>query len=202
MSQTVIDIINSRCSIRYFEEKEIPQEIIMKILEAGIRAPNAGGAQQWFFIVVKDKEVREKIHKLLIEAHLKYAKEILKPPLPDDKVSKWHKRMIEGMYKAPLYIVAYIDLRKRLYHEEFKDIEYLMAVESVAAAIENMILASWSLGIASVWLGVPVLMEEEFNTLLNPPENTKLVAIIALGYPKEKPRTRPRKPIEEVVKFI
>jgi len=200
--EPMIDIINSRCSIRYFEEKEIPENVIKEILKAGTRAPTAGGTEQWFFIVIKNSRVCKRIHELLIEAHLKYAREALKTPLPKNKINKWYERMLEGMYKAPLYIAVYIDLRKRLYNDKFKEVEFLMAVESAAAAIENIILAAWSMGLGSVWLGVPVLLEGAFNDILKPPENTKLIALIALGYPKEKPRIRPRKPLEEVVKIL
>ncbi|MEM4685539.1 MAG: nitroreductase family protein, partial [Sulfolobales archaeon] len=65
----VLTTILSRSSIRWFKQDEVSDHIINKILECGIRAPNAGGSEPWFFIVVKNYELRIKIHKLLLEAH-------------------------------------------------------------------------------------------------------------------------------------
>lgn len=198
----VLELLLSRVSIRFFEDKPIPDDVINKILEAGIRAPTAGGMQQWFFIVVKDPEKRKAIHRLLRDAHYLYATRVLSEPMSVNKVDKWMRLIERGMYYAPIYIAAYIDLRRRFCRDEYKGFEELMAVQSLAAAIENMIIAAYSMGLGAVWLGVPLLMEEEFNRILEPPSGCRLGAIIALGYPAEKPKLRPRKSLSEVVKVI
>ncbi|MDD5086761.1 MAG: nitroreductase family protein [Candidatus Nanoarchaeia archaeon] len=60
-----LDFINTRRSIRKYKQGEISEEQIKQILEAGMQAPSARNQQPWHFIVVKDKEIIEKI----IEAH-------------------------------------------------------------------------------------------------------------------------------------
>ena len=193
----------SRRSIRRFRHDPIPRELIEKILEAGIRAPTAGGGEQWFFIAITDEAKRREIHKLLVEAHKKYAAEVLRSPMPKEKIEKWFKRMEEeGMYYAPLYVAAYLDLRRRLYRDEYSELERLWAVHSVSAAIENMLLAAHALGLGAVWLGVPLLMKEEFDRVLQPPAGCELQGIIAIGYPAEEPRPRPRKNLSEVVQIM
>lgn len=188
-------VIGSRSSIRRFKQDPIPDEIVTKILWAGTRAPTAGGRENWYFIVVRDEVIRRKIHELLTEAHLKYAMDIVK--MSSEKVFKWRKLMEEGMYLAPTYIAVYMKVNDWL-----EGFEYLMDLQSAAAAIENMILAAWSFGIGSVWLGVPLLIEDKFNDVLKPPNGYRLISILALGYPAESVRTRPRKPLEAVTKFI
>jgi len=197
-----LDIVLTRRSIRIFKSDPIPDNVLMKILESGIRAPTAGGDQQWFFIVVKDEEKRLAIHRLLLEAHKRYAIEVLRNPIPKEKIEKWLHRIREGMYLAPIYIAAYIDLRERLYRDEFYELEKLWAIQSLSAAIENMILSAHSMGLGSVWLGVPLLMRKEFDGILQPPSGCELQALIALGYPAEEPKLRSRKSLSEVVKFI
>lgn len=173
----------------------------MKILEAAVRAPTASAGEQWFFIVVTSDEKRKRIHELLKKAHEVYATRVLREPYSPDTVAKWMKRIDEGMYSAPVYIAAYLDLRKRLYRDEYSEYEKLMAVQSLSAALENMVIAAWSMGLGSVWLGVPLLIREEFDRVLEPPEGCELQAILALGYPAETPKPRRRKPPEEVSKF-
>lgn len=56
----IFEAISNRRSIRKYEDREIEDEKINKILEAGRLAPSAGNRQEWKFIVVKDKETRKK----------------------------------------------------------------------------------------------------------------------------------------------
>jgi len=197
----VAEAIRTRASVRFFRDDPIPEDVVREVLEAGIRAPNAGGAEQWFFVVVESEERRDRIHELLLEAHLEYFKH-RREPLPKEKLEKLASRIREGMYRAPLYVAAYVDLRRRTMEEEFSEVEWMMALESVSAAIENMILAAWSRGVGSVWLGVPVLMEDAFDEVLKPPPGTRLVAMVAFGYPAVPVSPRGRRPLEEVVTRI
>ena len=196
------EIVSSRVSIRLFKPDSVPDDVLLEIIKSGINAPSAGNGKQWFFIIVKDAEKRKAIHKLLLNAHRLYAEKVLRDPMPREKVDKWMKRIIQGMYLAPVYIAAYIDLRDRLYKDEFYDLEKMWAIQSISAAIENMLLTAQALGLGGVWLGVPLLMRKEFDKILQPPNNCELQAIIALGYPAEKPKKRPRKPIESVIKIL
>lgn len=59
----VFEAIQKRYSCRSYIEKDIQKEIILKILEAARLAPSAGNIQPWYFIVVNDKEKKEKIAK-------------------------------------------------------------------------------------------------------------------------------------------
>jgi nitroreductase len=65
-----------------------------------------------------------------------------------------------------------------------------------------MITTAWSMEVGSVWLGVPLLLREEFDKILNPPHGCELQAIIALGYPDEPTRKRRRKPVMEVMTVV
>jgi len=197
--EELLNVILSRRSIRRFKPDPVPDDLVEKILEAGIRAPTAGGCEQWLFIVVKSEEKRRRIHELLLEAHRKYAVEVT--GMPFDKVEKWMTRIREGMYFAPLYIAAYLDLRRRCFTEAYRDYEKLEALKSLSAAVENIILTAHAFGLGAVWLGVPVLMADEFNRVLEPPPGAELHSIIALGYPAEEPRPRPRRPLSEVVLY-
>lgn len=200
--EAVLDVIRSRASVRLFKSEPVPMDIIMRVLEAGVRAPTAGGGEQWFFVVVTSEEKRRRIHSLLRRAHELYATRVLREPLPEAKVRRWLQRIDEGQYYAPVYVAGYVDMRRRLCSEEYVGVERLWAHHSVAAALENMVLAAWGLGLGAVWLGVPLLMVEEFNRVLEPPEGLELVGVLALGYPAEDVKPRPRRPLSEVVKVL
>ncbi|MCS7098303.1 MAG: nitroreductase family protein [Candidatus Methanomethyliaceae archaeon] len=186
-----IEAINTRATVREFLEIPLKEEEKKIILESAIRAPNAGGNEQWFFIAVESKEKIEGLYKLIIEAQRAYYTEMMKTPLPKDILEDWESRVESGLYKAPFYVAVLKDMRTRYYNNS--EVEDRWAEQSVAAAIENMILAAHSLGIGSCWFGVSLLREEKFVEFFKLDRNLKLVAIIAFGYPKKKSLPKQRK---------
>jgi len=196
------EIVGSRASVRRFKPDPVPDDAIEKILWAATRAPTAGGRENWFFVVVKSEEARREVHRLLIEAHLRYAERVAR--MPPERVERWRRAMEGGMYLAPIYIAFYTDLGKLTSggSRDVNDPEFLMEIQSVAAAMENAVLAAWSLGLGSVWLGVPLLLEEEFNRVLKPPPGYKLMGMLAVGYPAEEVKPRSRKPVESVSTLV
>jgi len=70
---SLLDVILSRRSIRKYENKEIPQEILQQILESGRWAPSAINRQPFRFVVVKDREIMKDLCDNLITRFVKYA---------------------------------------------------------------------------------------------------------------------------------
>ena len=66
----VYDAIMARRSVRAYEDKPIPDDILLKVLEAGRAAPSAINAQPWHFIVVKDASKREVLSKRMFTRFL------------------------------------------------------------------------------------------------------------------------------------
>jgi nitroreductase/SAM-dependent methyltransferase len=67
------DIIKERRTIRAFDEKEVPKEVILDIIDAGSWAPSACNKQRWEFVIIEDKEVKKRLIK---EANFTYLKKI------------------------------------------------------------------------------------------------------------------------------
>ncbi len=70
---TLIDAVLSRRSIRNFEKKDIPKEVLYQILEAGRLAPSAANKQPWHFIVVTDEVIKRELSKGLFSRFIKDA---------------------------------------------------------------------------------------------------------------------------------
>ena len=69
----------------------------------------------------------------------------------------------------------------------------------LAIAIENMALVSWDLGMGSCWVGA--FNEQSVKELLGVPESLRVVSLLTLGYPDEKPRPKNRKPLSEILHY-
>ncbi|MEM3365841.1 MAG: nitroreductase family protein [Candidatus Methanomethyliaceae archaeon] len=198
----LLEAINTRAMVREFIDQPLKEEEKQLILESAIRAPTAGGNEQWYFIAVESKEYLEKLHNLLVDAQRLYFTKILKIPWSIDQIEKWKKKVEAGLYKAPFYVAVFTDLRSRFYMKA--DVEERWAEQSAAAAIENMLLAAHSMGIGGCWFGVPLLMEDKFYDLFKvKKEEMRLVAVLAFGYPKQKQPPRQRKKgLKEVVRSL
>jgi nitroreductase len=73
------------------------------------------------------------------------------------------------------------------------------AVVDATIAMQNMVIAAWSLGIGSCWIGA--CNEKKVKELLKIPEKWKLVALLTFGYPAEQPKQRKKKPFEKIFSF-
>lgn len=170
----LFEAIAKRRSVRQFDkDKPVGDEIVKKILEAGISAPSAGNGQCWRFYVVRDSKIK---HRLALEAG--------------------HQLFIDH---APVAIVACADLQlsEERYGERGRK---TYSLQDTAAAIENMLLAATALGFASCWVGA--FDESIAAQILALPKHVRPVAMLPIGVPTEAEHRAPkRKKIEEVAEF-
>ena len=158
-----LDVILNRRSIRRYENKEIPKEVLDQILEAGRHSPSAVNRQPYRFVVVTDSKLKKEAKGLL-------------------------SRFLE---KAPVVVVGCANHKSLLTGK--------WAIIDTTIALENMVLAAWSLGVGSCWIGS--FNEQKIKELLNIPKDWKVVALVTLGYPAETPKPRKKKPTDELFGF-
>ncbi len=161
---SLVDVIISRRSIRKYEKRNVPEDVMNKILEAGRQAPSAGNAQPWHFIVVTDPKVKEKLSQ----------------------------RIWSTFIKDSAFTVVGCGYVGDEYGRKWSTVD-------TAIALQNMVIAAWSLGVGSCWVGA--FQEEEVKRLLGIPDEWKVVAMVAFGYPAEKPGTKTKKPLNEIVSY-
>jgi len=168
--ENVSSVIKNRRSVRKYSKKEVSNELIIEILESAGYAPSCGNHQPWEFIVIKDSKTK----KDLIEAAYNQ----------------------DWMLEAPVFIVACINnrLAGAVYGERGLR---LYGVQSVGAAIENILLIARSLGLGSCWVGA--FSEIRVAAILQCPDYVRPCAIITIGYPAEEPTMPPRQPMDEYV---
>jgi nitroreductase len=161
---SLIDAILTRRSIRRYETKDIPEEVLQQILEAGRQAPSAANRQPIRFVIVKDHDILKILCDSLLARFVKY---------------------------APLAIVGCADIKSLLTGK--------WAVVDATIAMENMVIAAWTLGVGSCWIGA--CNEEKVKELLKIPDKWQVIALLTLGYPTENPEPRKKKSFEEMFSF-
>jgi len=202
MEEEVIKCIKSRRSIRNYREEALPKETIEKIIEAGKYAPSAENRQPWKFVVITNKELM----KELSEETKKQIEWILKKRR---KFRKKYKELEER--ETLLFLQAVAKSSKDVIFHEAPVVIFIITEdrafndESCACAAENMMLAAWSMGIGSCWIGFAKFLEmnEEAREKIGVPSNHHIASCIVFGYPEKVPKKPlPRKPTSGIMKWI
>ncbi len=204
---SALQAIKDRRSIRKFKPDAISEMDLHTILEAGIAAPSSKNRQPWHFTVVRGDakeelgQVMERGLNLEIKAH--------EPFLPDSmKFINGAFTSVNVMREAPVVVLVSNDLGRCTDFASNLSVDERVAelcnVQSVAAAVENMLLAAQEMGIGSLWIcdiffAYPELSEWMEKKNLS---HGMLVAALAFGYGDEAPKARTRKSLHDVVTFI
>jgi len=166
-----IDCIKKRASVRKFKAKALKRSVLMNILEAGTKAPSAGNCQNWYFIVLYDQDTIKRV-----------ARATLQP---------------ETFISVPYVVVVCSDPAKLA--SEFPTRGELYAIQNVAAAIENMLLAATDMGVDSIWIGA--FADETVKAVLEIPQEIDVHAILPFGYRDGTQYNAPRRALSHVTFF-
>ncbi len=152
-------IIRSRRTIRFFKQDPIGDEVLLELVEAARLAPSASNGQPLEYVIVNEKTQVERVFEQL--GWGAYVQPRRDPPAGRRPVA---------------YIVVLINSERELGR---------FGVVDAAAAIENILLTSWSKGIGSCWLAS--VERERAVDILNIPAKCRIDSVVALGYPDETP---------------
>lgn len=214
-SQELGELIKTRRSIRKFQDKPVPEDILLKALGLATWAPNGGNYQPWKFLIVTNRDLVNKM------ADAVKAKTELMASWPEAKqfgeaVERWRKNcdlfrgapaciaVLMGKYSS----VADQVLRARgetdSYAREIRSFRQLgnSSLQSVAAATTTLLLILHYFGLGATWMAGPQQAKKEIEQLLNVPPDLDFVNLIPVGYPAETPKTPLRKAITDVVQFL
>jgi nitroreductase len=207
----LFDAIKGRKSIRRFKRTPVPNEDIKKIIDAGRLAPSANNVQPWSFIVVKDRELLTKMAaavREMIDRMVPFAEN----EKQSQRLSAYKNSYYTFFELAPATVVVLMEaydagtdhlLAKMGYTaEDIKRLRPSPGLQSVAAAIQNMLLAAHALGYSSCWMTGPAVAQEAFEKLLGYGKEKTVAALLPLGVADENPPSRPRRPIEEIMKVL
>jgi nitroreductase len=196
-NETLLSIKNRR-STREFTDQQVSDEDIQTILCAANQAPSAHNQQSWRFVILKGQRKND-----LAEFVSSKSKDF---PRPSSILLRMAARSVAS---APIAVAVVntgelmergtdlFKVDKNKAHDFFR----IMEIQSSAAAVQNLMLAAGSIGLATVWLGILVLVTKEVLQFLDEPEG-EFMAIIPVGYPLKTGKGPSKKPLEQVVKYL
>lgn len=204
IGEAVQHVIGTRVSVRAYQSEEVPEEVLLKVLEAGRQAPSGENAQPWRFIIVKNQSVRTRLSEIARRGSGRRFTGEFVTGLMDkrfkgledpEKKKRIYKNLTTGgvsafISTAPVLIVV-------IGHKDVWDTPF-----DCSAAIQNMLLMAHALSYGTCWVNAGTLdIRDELNIkeVLKIPEEYKVISIISLGCPKDSRQPRSRFPLEEIL---
>jgi coenzyme F420-0:L-glutamate ligase / coenzyme F420-1:gamma-L-glutamate ligase len=186
--------IKERRSIRKYQTKAVPQEAVEEVLVAAGWAPSAHNAQPCRFVVLDDPAIKQQFAESMAEA---WAVDMAKGGLRIDAETR--KARVEKFASAPVLILACMtmDGMARQPDKERRSVERDLAVASLGAALQNLLLSAHGKGLSACWFCAPGFCKDTVRKVLNIPSDVEPQALILIGYPAEQPIAPPRKMLKD-----
>ena len=198
-SDPLIEIIRSTRAMRRLKPDPVPDELVRKILEAGVCAASGGNNQRWRFMVVKDRSIKEQVQKWYQKAF----DEVVGPryrnsePPPGSSPGRYRRQhdaveyLTEHYHEAPIWIVACQD--------DGEAAPSRSSGASIYPAVQNMLLMARALGLGATLTTRHLRHGKEVVEILGLPPGVHSYAILPIGYPMGNFGPVRRGPLSDVV---
>ena len=217
-------LIKSRRSIRAWQNKPVPEDLLMKAVELATWAPNGANAQNWYFYIVLDKSTIKAI-SAASQAGMTYMASWpettrsggMVPPRPPQGQAVPPPARRSALGDAPAMILVgktrrenprdkIIDERAKVDERATRMVEWNVtlnpSMQSVSAGIAYLLLVLHQMGLGATWMTGPLATAKgDIEAILKTPSNMDIIAMIPVGYPADSP-TGTRKPVSEVCQVL
>jgi len=208
-------LVKTRRSIRVWQDREVPEELLMRAIELATWAPSGGNRQNWHFTIVQNRETIKALRDAVqssadLMASWPEARQF------GDAAATW-KQKVAFFGSAPAVIAAatfqYQSMADQLLAARGEaDPQARRArewrnsadsrIQSVSAAVAYLLLVLHQMGLGAVWMTGPIQAKGELEKILKVPAGRDLTALIPVGYPAEEPLPKKPRPVKEVVDVI
>lgn len=194
------EAMRTQRAIRRLKPDPVDDALVLHLLELAMRAPTGSNAQNWEFIVVKDRDVVAKLGRLTRTA-MKFVGPAYNRALrrrPDDKMQRILKAVrwqAEHFDDIPVVVVACL----RGVIAPWPPIGASSAYGSIYPAIQNLLLAARAAGLGAALITMPLWSTLLARRVLGLPLNVTPCAVIPLGWPMGKYGPTTRRPVGELV---
>jgi F420 biosynthesis protein FbiB-like protein len=192
--------LRSRRSVRRFRPDPIDPALVRGLLEAARWAPSPHNRQPWRFVVLQEAGGRQRLAQAMGERlRVERLADGTDPQAVEADVSRSYAR-ITG---APLAVLLCMTLEQMDRYPDARRsrAERRMAVQGVAMAGQNLLLAAHAAGLGACWICAPLFAPEVVRQVLELPEDWDPQGLVVIGWPAEAPPERERMPLEQVTLY-
>jgi len=201
VAMDLVDVVRSRRSIRKFKPEKPAREVVCSLLDLARWSPSAHNAQPWRLVVVDDAEVKAKLAKKMGEV---WVSDMVRDGVERTEAERVVRlKNWSRVTSSPVVIMVCLDKRGVYKHADSRrrGVDYLAAVQSVAAYVQTMLLVAHDHGFGACWACTPLFCQNSVRRVLGLPKELEPQAMIIMGFPDERPSPSSRRPLEEICAF-
>jgi coenzyme F420-0:L-glutamate ligase / coenzyme F420-1:gamma-L-glutamate ligase len=191
-------LARERHVVRQYKPVPVLRALVEATLEAARWAPSPHGAQPWRFVVITRQELKERLAEAMAE---EWRRNLAMDGEDAEVVAIRERKSHQRIINSPVLIIVCLYLQDlQVYPDpQRQQAEVTMAIQSLGAAIQNISLSAYSLGLDTGWMCAPLFCSEVVVAALDLPATLIPHALIQMGYGAKDPPRRPHRPIEELI---
>jgi PPOX class probable F420-dependent enzyme len=193
-----LPLARGRRSVRAFEDRPVPRAALETMLEAARWAPSPHGRQPWRFVVLTRAEAKQRLAEAMGGD---WQRQLELDGQPREIIQVRLEKSHERIRTAPAIVLAclYLEDLDRYPDPERQRAEEIMAIQSLGASIQNMLLAAYALGLDTGWMCAPLFSPATVRAALDLEDALIPHALIPVGYAARDPNRRPHRPVSDLV---
>jgi F420 biosynthesis protein FbiB-like protein len=201
LGPAVLSLLAARRTVRFYTDARVPRDLVQVLLEAAAEAPSAHNAQPTRFVVIDSDAVKRRLAERMARRWRRDLEALGTTPAAIQVEIRFS---LKRFGEAPLLIlVGYTMEGMDVYPDPARRAaERAMAVQSAAAAVQNLLLAAAANGLGACWCCAPLFCPGIVRRTLRLPPTFAPQALLTLGYPTHNPPVPPRKPLNALVTFL
>jgi coenzyme F420-0:L-glutamate ligase / coenzyme F420-1:gamma-L-glutamate ligase len=191
-------LVRGRRSVRAFQSRPVPRAIVEEAIAAAGWAPSPHGRQPWRFVVVESQERRDALADAMAET---WRTQLRFDGQDETIVEARLQKSRDRLQRAPVLIVPclYLEGLDTYPDTDRQEAEETMAVQSLGAAVQNLLLSLYAAGVDGGWMCAPLFCPDVVQAALELDATLNPHALIAVGYAASDPVRRPRLPLDELI---
>jgi len=184
--------------VRKYQARPVSRELIEQVLEAARWAPSPHGRQPWRFVVLTRQEAKQQLADRMGDT---WRQNLEMDGQDTEIVNIRLGKSQQRIHNAPVLIVPclYLEDLDHYPDEQRQADETVMAIQSIGAAIQNMLLMAYDLGLDTGWMCAPLFCPEVVCEALDLDKRLIPQALITLGYAAADPQRRERLPLSSLI---
>lgn len=194
-----LELIASRRSIRRYVAGELDPRIVEQVLCAGAWAPSAHNRQPWRFVLIEKTGCKQRLARAMGE---RLRADRLADGDDPVTVTRDVERSFARITSAPLAILVCLSMEDmdRYPDTRRQQAEHMMAIQSTAMAMQNLLLAGHALGLGTSIMCAPLFCASTVTATLALPQGWEPQGLIIMGIPADRGKAAVRRPMAEVVR--
>ena len=193
-------LLTARRTVRFYTNAPVPETLMRALLDAALAAPSAHNAQSTRLVVIASPHLKRRLADRMAR---RWRRDLERSGAPEAAIRVELRFSIRRFSEAPALILAGYTMEEmdRYPDRARRRAEEIMAVQSAAAAIQNLLLAAAANGLGACWCCAPLFCPGIVRRALELPRAFIPQALLTIGYPAHTPPVPPRKSFDALVSF-